>query len=330
VFVAGRCKATNLCRYCQTLYVLETVEMLLLDAAEYAPTLWVVLTAREHLTRAQCRDHLRQLRKAAKRRWPDVEWFVQVEFQRRGALHLNLLIKGVPVEDREQLHDLLSERWCARVDALPVAQWSGEVTDAGGVAKYLAKTLAHGLKSEQAPPIGWRGHRTSQTRGYFVRPASVMRDEARVSRRLKRELWRAFRAGHEGYDAELVAQQAAAAAAVASWELVTTSEYAPAGEPARDVVSVPEGEREAFLWNREARRAVEAWREYTRPPWERGLLPGVVADSEAMGAVLRPSAGAARPVGPPLGTTANNPVKALSGAPDPPDPPGSRGLVEGL
>src|SRR3954447_23744120 len=28
----GRCKATNLCRYCQRLYVVETVEMLALDA----------------------------------------------------------------------------------------------------------------------------------------------------------------------------------------------------------------------------------------------------------------------------------------------------------
>src|SRR3954464_14658481 len=44
--LVGRCKATNLCRYCQRLYVVETVEMLTLDAVEYAPTLWTVLTAR--------------------------------------------------------------------------------------------------------------------------------------------------------------------------------------------------------------------------------------------------------------------------------------------
>ena len=50
--------------------MVETVEMLTLDAIEYAPTLWVVLTAREHLTRLTCRDHLRQLRKALRRRWP--------------------------------------------------------------------------------------------------------------------------------------------------------------------------------------------------------------------------------------------------------------------
>jgi hypothetical protein len=112
-----------------------------------------------------------------------------VEFQRRGALHLNLVVKGVPVSERPELHKLVSGVWCRRVDAEPSGQWSGEVADAGGVMKYLSKTLAHGLKAEQAPPIGWRGHRTSQTRGYLVRPASVMREEARRSMRLARLAW---------------------------------------------------------------------------------------------------------------------------------------------
>jgi len=62
----GRCRATNLCRYCQKLYVVETVEMLTLDATEHAPGLWVVLTAREHLTRKECRRHLEALRKVAR------------------------------------------------------------------------------------------------------------------------------------------------------------------------------------------------------------------------------------------------------------------------
>jgi hypothetical protein len=172
------------------LYVLETVEMLLLDAAEYAPRLWLVLTAREHLTRPETYEHLAQLRRAVRARWCAAEWFVQVEFQRRGALHLNLVVKGVPVESRAELHELVSRVWCSRVDAEPIGQWSGEIAEAGGVVKYLSKTLAHGLKAEQAPPIGWRGHRTSQTRGYLVRPASAMREEARRSMRLQRLAWR--------------------------------------------------------------------------------------------------------------------------------------------
>lgn len=86
--VVGRCRATNLCPYCARLYTRETVEMLILDAMEWAPSLWIVLTAREHLTRAECRRHLRQVLLASRRRWPDIQWFTQVEFQRRGALHL--------------------------------------------------------------------------------------------------------------------------------------------------------------------------------------------------------------------------------------------------
>jgi len=204
----GRCRATNLCRYCQTFYVIETVEMLTLDAVEYAPTLWLVLTAREHLTRKTFNAHLKHLRRVARRTWPLIEWFVQVEFQRRGALHGNLLIKGVPIEQRDELHQVLVTEWCARVDAEPVGQWSGVIEDGVGVVRYLQKTLSHGLKREQAPPIGWRGHRTSQTRGYLVRPASVMRAEAKRSLRLKRKLWRGLSlevAQHELAEDEQVA-----------------------------------------------------------------------------------------------------------------------------
>lgn len=218
--VCGRCRSTNLCRYCQMLYVRETVEMLTLDAVEYAPTIWVVLTSREHLNRSECRDHLRQLRKAARKRWPGIEWFVQVEFQRRGALHLNLLVKGVPVDECEELRAVLVERWCSRVDALPVAQWCEPIDDGVGTVLYISKMLAHGLKSEQAPPIGWRGHRTSQTRGYLVRPASVMRLEARASLTLKRELWKAERSGHAGSEALIVAEAEVVAGRGRQWELV--------------------------------------------------------------------------------------------------------------
>jgi hypothetical protein len=106
------------------LYVVETVEMLTLDAMEYAPALWLVLTAREHLTRKDTHDHLRQLRKAVRRVWPSAEWFVQVEFQRRGALHLNLLLKGVPVSAEDRVADVIFGPWCQRVDAERVGRGS--------------------------------------------------------------------------------------------------------------------------------------------------------------------------------------------------------------
>lgn len=193
--------------------------MLSLDAVEHAPALWIVLTAREHLARADTYRHLEHILRACRRRWPSVEWFVQVEFQRRGALHLNLLVKGVDVADAEALLEVVSGRWCARVDALPVGQHIEAVGSAEAVTRYLQKELSHGLKREQAPPLGWRGHRTSQTRGYFVASAAVMRRRARESLAWKREVWRLRGAGHGPHDVELLARQALEQRAAAVWTL---------------------------------------------------------------------------------------------------------------
>jgi len=233
-FVRGRCRATNKCTYCRTLYVVETVEMLTLDAMEWPPTLWAVLTAREHLTRRDTYRHLEQLRRAVRRRWPHAEWFVQVEFQRRGALHLNLLIKGVPVGDLAELRDVLVSRWCERVDAEPVGQWVAEIDDARGTVQYISKMLAHGLKAEQAPPLGWRGHRTSQTRGYLVRPASEMRLEARRAIRLKRLL-------REGVPGDLLEVELALRESIV-WDLVEVAKFGGVIEPRHEVVQVPRHE----------------------------------------------------------------------------------------
>jgi len=161
--------------------------MLYLDAMEYAPTFLVVLTAREFLTRSECRRHLEHLRRALRREWPAVEWAVLVEFQRRGALHLNLLVKGVPAEALEALQSLAGGFWCSRVDAEPWAQSVTAVYDGGGVIRYLAH---HFNKPHQAPPKGWRGHRFSCTRGYLVRPAAEMRVEASRSLRMRWALHR--------------------------------------------------------------------------------------------------------------------------------------------
>ena len=187
-FVRGRCRATNLCPYCRILGVVETAEMLYLDALEYAPTLLLTLTAREHLVRSDTYALLKEIRRRTRKQWPAIEWFVQVEFQKRGALHLHLLVKGVPADDAWQLKMRACDVWCARVDAAEVAQDCKPINAAQAVVRYLQKELAHGLKQEQAPPLGWRGHRTSQTRGYLVRPAAVMREEAKRSLQSKRAL----------------------------------------------------------------------------------------------------------------------------------------------
>lgn len=221
--VKGRCRATNLCRYCQALYVIETVEALTLDALSgSAPTVWVVLTARNHLTRREFNLHLRQVRQSLQRKGWTFEWFIEIEFQRRGALHANLLVKGVYGDDCERFRAALVALWCARpgVDALPVAQWAESIADPIAVTRYCAKMLAHGLKHEQAPPLGWKGHRTSHTRGYFGRPMWKVRAEAAASLRLKRAIWRAEQSGLAPGEAQVVAELDVLRASQARWECV--------------------------------------------------------------------------------------------------------------
>jgi hypothetical protein len=206
--VRGRCRATNLCVYCARLFAVETSEMLALDAVEDAPTIYSVLTAREHLTRSECTTHLRHARRVLRATWPHVRWATTVEFQRRGALHLNLMTKGVPVAELDAFHSDLSHVWCSRVDAEPAGQWSDVIADAVGVVQYIS---LHFMKSSQAPAIGWKGHRFSCMRDYLVRPAAVMRVEARRSLAVKRRIWR-------GESAEIAALEVAAAELV-EWEM---------------------------------------------------------------------------------------------------------------
>jgi hypothetical protein len=218
--VPGRCRATNLCRYCQALFVIETVEALTLDAlGGSAPAAYAVLTAPEHLTRAEFNGHLKHVRRKLQRLGWSWEHFVQVEFQRRGALHANLLLKIERQHVREFRVELLDE-WCGRVDGAPDAQYCELVADALAVAKYTSKMLAHGLKQEQAPPHGWKGHRTSHTRGYFGRPMWQVRRDARASLQFKRELWRAELDGHEPEAAHAIATAALERGAREQWELV--------------------------------------------------------------------------------------------------------------
>ena len=265
--VAGRCRATNLCRYCQALYVVETVECLTLDALSgEAPTVWVVLTAREHLSRSQLNEHLRMARQWLKRRGWRVEWFVQVEFQRRGALHANLLVKGVAAEDAERFLGELRGYWCDRVDAEPVGQWAEAIADALAVSRYCSKMLAHGLKREQAPPIGWRGHRTSHTRGYFGRPMWQVRRDARESLQAKRELRRALDLGLTGAEVEVEVAARLARAERTEWQLVAVTVEHETGELLRvrpaigrdDLVTAPARAGRDFVLDAFCARAARA------------------------------------------------------------------------
>jgi hypothetical protein len=229
--VLCRCKAPNLCPYCRKLAVVEMVEMLMIDAMRWPPTMGVVLTAREFLERPDTYRVLQAVRKDARHTWPAYQDHIQVEFQRRGALHLNLLGKGVPVEEEAEYRGSVVLGWCDRVDADPdKGQWVEALTErrggAGGFVKYISKVMAHGLKQSQAPRIGWRGHQTSQTAGYFAEGAAVARAEAKASLQLKRELRKAIEEGHQGEDAEYLASERLAWRQRKTWTFVSSREIA--------------------------------------------------------------------------------------------------------
>ncbi len=189
--------------------------MLRMDSVDDPPTIFIVLTAREHLTRAQCRAPLIACLRSARRRARSVEWFVTAEMQKRGALHLNLLLKGAPAAAYGEIGMAVIGRWCQRVDALPQAQLCEPVWDAEGVATYVAKIGGYITKPSQTPQDGWRGHRTSQTVDYFALGAKATREAYRDSQRARALYALALAEGHD-----------AAAAVERQWELLRAAEHA--------------------------------------------------------------------------------------------------------
>lgn len=237
--VKGRCRSTNKCGYCARLAAVEVSEMLALDAMSgVAPDVWAVLTTREQwATYAQSperatecaerfNDARRLVMRAIRRRWPDAEYCCILEFTSgrshqsggRRFPHWNLLLKGIPQTELLELEAVITSVWCARVDALPAAQFVGAVSEQGGLMRYLA---LHFLKESQCPPRGWRGHRVTRSRGYLSQPGWRARLEAVASLKLKRALRQALMDGHEGIEALAVAELELQRAEQARWQCVT-------------------------------------------------------------------------------------------------------------
>lgn len=231
----------NLCAYCARLAAVENSEVLALDAAEWAPSVWVVLTTRTATVETRpFYEARRQLQRAIQRRWPAAQYAALVEFTtgygpHSGGLrrpHWNLLLKGIPVEALEELRELVERVWCARVDARPSGQYVGSIEEAGGLMRYLA---LHFQKESQAPPIGWRGTRFTHSRGYFPDGIAAVRARARRSLRLKRAE-RRIRLAAEAQGVELLAdevyelgERSVEVAESIAWELVRVRELAADG-----------------------------------------------------------------------------------------------------
>lgn len=230
--VWGRCKATNQCEYCAVLASVEAAEMLALDALQGdAPGTLVVTTTRTATVDVSGFQRAREaLVRAIRREWPHVEYACLVEWttgygERSGGArrpHWNWMLKGLTTRDHSRLRAIVAEHWCGRVDAEPHAQHVGEIYAAGGLTRYLAM---HFLKASQAPPRGFTGQRFNCSRGYFGSSTRrEAREAARRSLQSKRALWRALQAGHQGDEAELVAELDVAAAEGVEWQLVEVME----------------------------------------------------------------------------------------------------------
>jgi hypothetical protein len=225
--VQGRCKSTNQCDYCAKLAAVENTELLTLDALHgIAPVIYVCLTTRSTAPEPRHFYKSRELiLRDLRARWPTAEVAWLLEFttgygERSGGLrrpHWNGLLKGIPVEDVDQVADVVRARWCGREDALPAYQEISPIRDVGGLTTYIA---AHFQKCSQAPPPGWRGHRFTKSRGYLWRPTPEARELARRSLRERRELNRLLNHGLDAREAFAVLADALAVADATTWRLM--------------------------------------------------------------------------------------------------------------
>jgi hypothetical protein len=215
---------------------LENAELLQLDALHgQAPeVIAIVGTRTPSVDPADFYDARELLLRAIRAKWPDAQTATLVEFTTgKGRLsgglrrpHWNVLIKGVPVGDVDELRDVVRTSWCRNVDALPEHQYVAPIAEVGGLLRYVAE---HFLKPEQAPPEGWRGHRLLKSRGYLWTDTAAARAAAREALQHRWAVNRQIRRGLSAHDAELVAHQALEVAAATTWELVTV-DPAPGGQ----------------------------------------------------------------------------------------------------
>lgn len=225
--VRARCKSPNKCSHCREVSARETAEMLATDAEDDPPAVFVVLTARNFLTRPELRRHLDHIRRAVRKVWSSFQYFCALEWQKRGAIHVNLVVKGVGKADAERLSEVIWRVWGSRVDAVREAQSVRPIYGAAGVAKYVAKLARYLGKDDQGAPAGWRGHRTSQTRGYFREGAGAVRALARASLRWKLYRSALRRCGLSAVEAAWQAFAPAAFAALGVWRLLCRDPLTP-------------------------------------------------------------------------------------------------------
>jgi hypothetical protein len=223
--VRGRCQSTNLCSYCAKLAAVENAALLAHDAMiGVAPSLWAVLTTRSIDTdQRSYYESRRQLQRLLRSEVDGYQaaWLLELTSGyavTSGGLrrpHWNAILKA-PVAALEVVRQAVDHVWCGREDALPAGQYVGEISDAGGLMRYIA---LHFQKESQSPPKGWRGHRFTHTRGYLWTDTPTAREEVKRELRADRARHKAITQGLTGHDVELAAYEAQLLADQTTWRL---------------------------------------------------------------------------------------------------------------
>jgi len=181
-----RCGSPNLCRPCSWMTALENAVVVRADAAIVLPEIGFTLTTRAATTPPKTfRRDIEQVFKALRREpWAkDARYLGQVEFttgagKRSGGarrIHQHGLLKDVPRDRAADVGELMKRVWLPRTGAHRVE--AHELFRPAGAIAYLVN---HHQKSAQTPPRGWSGKRLRPSKGYYERPITELREEARA------------------------------------------------------------------------------------------------------------------------------------------------------
>jgi hypothetical protein len=236
--IKPRCKSPNKCEYDAMMVAIENTEMLSLDACEGDPPQLVAILSTRTATVDMGRFYrARELvLRALRRRYAGAQYACLLEYttgygpasggERRP--HWNLLLKGIPAEDVDQVRELVSVVWCRHVDAERGVQYVEVIENAGALMRYVAQ---HFQKDSQAPPADFKGQRFNCSRHYFTGCTRAQaRERARRSLARKRAIWHATEAGLSAHDAELVV--GLAEKRLTRWQLVV---WKPGERPQTEV-----------------------------------------------------------------------------------------------
>jgi hypothetical protein len=180
------CGSPNKCRYCSWTVAVENAWVVRQDAEICLPEVGFTLTTKAaHTAPARFRQDVAWAFKSLRREpWArDARYLGQIEFttgegKRSGGarrIHQHGLLKDVDRSRSADAGEVLRRAWLPRTGAHRVE--AHELHRPAGAIAYLVN---HHAKTAQRPPAGWSGKRLRPSKGYYERPITELREEARA------------------------------------------------------------------------------------------------------------------------------------------------------